>query len=196
MALLASLRSCLKVTLFAGLWLLAGDAFAAAPTPTPVASNTSTAVTTGTVTPQVTATFSPSPIATNTAVVTATAAPTSTLQTTVAGTPSTPEPSPLPTGTAVAPMVLDRNIFRPGKGGPPMAINFKPPQDGHVTVRIFNLAGENVRKPYEADVAAGAWIQAHWDGTNAQGERVAAGMYFISVQGAGIHSLKKVILLK
>jgi flagellar hook assembly protein FlgD len=104
--------------------------------------------------------------------------------------------TPLPTGTAQVPMVLDRNIFRPNQGGAPMAINFKPPQDGHVTVRIFDLEGERVRQPFEADVAAGAWIQAHWDGTNDQGQKAAAGIYFISVQGAGIHSLKKVILLK
>jgi flagellar hook assembly protein FlgD len=92
-------------------------------------------------------------------------------------------------------VVLDRNVFRPNLGTP-LAISFKAPEDGYVTVRIFDVAGENVREPYQANVAAGTWIQAHWDGTNDAGEKVAAGIYVISVKGAGLRSLKKVVLLK
>jgi flagellar hook assembly protein FlgD len=103
--------------------------------------------------------------------------------------------TPAPTGTAVVPAVLSTNIFRPLKGGS-LTIDFKPAQDGRVTVKIFNLSGEHIRKPFEADVKAGLWLQASWDGHNEDGSMVASGVYFVSVQGAGIKSVRKVILLK
>jgi hypothetical protein len=103
--------------------------------------------------------------------------------------------TPLPTGTAVIPAVLDRNIFRPGRGNP-LQISFRALEDGRVTVRIFNIAGEKVITPFDAEIKAGLWFQAHWDGANDQGEPVGSGVYIISVQGAGIRSLKKVVLLK
>lgn len=72
----------------------------------------------------------------------------------------------------------------------------RPNVDGRVTVRIFNLAGEMVRPVFEADLRAGLWFQATWDGRNPDGEAVANGVYFVSVQGGGINSIRKVVLLR
>jgi len=91
--------------------------------------------------------------------------------------------------------VLDRNIFRPALGQP-LGIAFLPTQPGFVTVRIFNLNGSNVFTPFEASVSTGLWIQAHWNGSNPQGQAVANGLYFVSIQGAGIHAVKKVVLIR
>jgi flagellar hook assembly protein FlgD len=91
--------------------------------------------------------------------------------------------------------VLNQNVFRPGQGQP-LVISLKAPQNGRVSVRVFNISGELVRTPFEADVQAGLWYQAQWNGENPQGEKVSAGIYFISVRGAGIHRLRKVILMK
>lgn len=93
------------------------------------------------------------------------------------------------------PAVLDQNVFRPGHGRP-LQVNFKAPEAGRVTVKIYNVAGELVRKPFDADVSAGLWFQALWRGENDEGEMVAAGVYVVSVRGAGIESLRKVVLLK
>jgi hypothetical protein len=103
--------------------------------------------------------------------------------------------TPLPTGTAVVPAVLDKNIFRPGQGQP-LQISFRAPVDGHVTVKIFDLAGELVRTPFDADVQSGLWFQANWAGKNDQDESVASGIYIVSVRGGGINSIRKVVLLK
>jgi hypothetical protein len=110
---------------------------------------------------------------------------------------STPTPAgtPLPTGTAVIPAVLDQNVFRPGQGKP-LQIAFRAEEDGRVSVRIFNVAGEKIVAPFEADIKKGLWFQAAWNGTNSDGQAVGAGVYIISIQGAGIRSLKKVVLLK
>jgi hypothetical protein len=65
--------------------------------------------------------------------------------------------TPQATATAQVPAVLSTNIFRPG-AGKPLTIAFKPLVAGHVTVRIFSLAGEHICKAFDNDVAAGAWI--------------------------------------
>jgi flagellar hook assembly protein FlgD len=93
------------------------------------------------------------------------------------------------------PAVLDRNIFRPNLGQP-LVISLKAAVDGRVTVKVFNIAGELVRPVFEADVLAGLWFQATWDGRNADGEKVASGIYLVSVKGGGIQSIRKVVVLK
>jgi hypothetical protein len=39
-------------------------------------------------------------------------------------------------------------------------------------------------------------VDAYWDGLNDFGQPCGSGVYLVSVQGAGIRSLKKVVLLK
>jgi hypothetical protein len=46
------------------------------------------------------------------------------------------------------------------------------------------------------EVKAGISFMAAWDGSNPNGEKVASGVYFISLQGAGIRQIRKVVLLK
>jgi len=93
------------------------------------------------------------------------------------------------------PVVTDKNVFKPEQGGK-VTVALKSEQDGHVTVRVFNLAGELVMPLFEADVLAGLWFQATWDGKNREAETVASGVYFISVRGAGIKQIRKVVVLK
>jgi hypothetical protein len=102
--------------------------------------------------------------------------------------------TPQPTGTAAVSAVLDRNLFRPLQGQP-LQLDLKPEQDGHVTVRVFDVAGSLVRPLFEADLKAGTWMPCYWDGRNADGERVASGVYILSIQGGGMHQLLKVIVL-
>lgn len=103
--------------------------------------------------------------------------------------------TPLPTGTAVVPAVLDQNVFRP-LSGRPLGIAFKPVQGGRVTVRIFNVAGELLRTPFDAEATAGLWYQAQWSGDNDSGQWAGSGLYVVSVRGGGIASLRKVVLIK
>jgi hypothetical protein len=104
-------------------------------------------------------------------------------------------PTAQPTATAEVPVVTDRNVFNP-EAGDSLKISLKAPQDGAVHVRIYNVAGELVGFPLDTDVQAGQWFLATWDGKNDQREIVASGVYFVSVQGAGIKQVKKVIVLK
>lgn len=67
---------------------------------------------------------------------------------------------------------------------------------GTVTVKIFDLSGEQICEIYNQSIPAGLWIQAIWDGRNKNGATVANGLYFVSVRGAGINTIRKVIVLK
>jgi hypothetical protein len=123
-----------------------------------------------------------------------TVSPTYTVSPTVTQT-YTETQTPLPTPTPNVPTVLDRNFFNPAQGGV-LRIGIKPPEDGQVAVRIYNIAGTLVRPLLQLDLDAGITFQATWDGRNASGEMVSSGVYFVSVQGAGIRSIRKVIVLK
>jgi len=103
--------------------------------------------------------------------------------------------TPTITATAVAPAVADTNVFRPGQGGK-VTFSFRAPQPGRVKLRVYNLGAELVRSPFEADVPAGIWIQAVWDGRNDAGELAGSGVYFVIVRGAGLRASLKVVLLK
>jgi hypothetical protein len=91
--------------------------------------------------------------------------------------------------------VLSRNIWHP-ELGQPLHIGIKAPRPGRVVVHVFNTAAELVRTPFEADVPADQTVDALWDGRNADGKLCGAGVYIVSVQGAGISRVLKVVLLK
>lgn len=91
--------------------------------------------------------------------------------------------------------MLSHNIWRPSLGHP-LRIGIKAPQNGRVRVHVFNVAGEKVRAPFDADVVADQTAEGYWDGRNENGEPCGAGVYVVSVQGAGINALRKVVLMK
>jgi flagellar hook assembly protein FlgD len=93
------------------------------------------------------------------------------------------------------PAVLSKNIYRPAKGED-LGISFKASEDGRVAVRVYTLSGELVQPVFESEVKAGLWYQTNWNGRNSEGELVASGVYFVSVKGAGVKSIRRVIVLK
>ena len=90
---------------------------------------------------------------------------------------------------------VSTNIFKPLLGGR-LDIGFKATADEHVTVRIFNVAGESVQNVAEMDVKSGVLYGLKWDGRNDDGQWVASGIYIVSVHGPNTRILKKVVVLK
>ncbi|MCL2792965.1 MAG: hypothetical protein FWD87_07720 [Spirochaetaceae bacterium] len=66
---------------------------------------------------------------------------------------------------------------------------------GHVTVNIFNLAGNVVKTLVKGVQPQGRYIYT-WDGTNTGGRRVARGIYFIRVVGPDIDEFRKVMVVR
>jgi flagellar hook assembly protein FlgD len=66
---------------------------------------------------------------------------------------------------------------------------------GQVTVLVFTLDGDVVRSLHRGRLGAGSYTMT-WDGTNAGGNPVARGVYFIRVVGPGIDEIRKVMVVK
>jgi hypothetical protein len=91
-------------------------------------------------------------------------------------------------------MILNRNIFRPSQG--PLVVTARMAYADHVTLKVYNLAGELMGLLAEGDVAPGTLYEARWSGDNRDGMPVASGVYFLSLHGGATRSLKKVVLIR
>ncbi|HVZ80537.1 MAG TPA: FlgD immunoglobulin-like domain containing protein [bacterium] len=172
----------------------------ASPTPTATRTATSTATVTltytATRTPTDSMTATPSPTATASPTPTATRTPT--LTPTITNTPTitdtfTPTGSVTSTPTPDAALYLDANFFDPTKGS--LGMDVRVDQAGNCKVLVFNIAGQQVLKLADQDLAAGNY-RFYWDGTNEPGAVVGNGVYFVLVRQASGNTVKKVIVLK
>jgi len=93
----------------------------------------------------------------------------------------------------------------PNPFNPETWIPYSVAQDSTVTVKIFNLLGQTVRKIDVGLVRAGEYISKdkaiYWDGKNNSGEHVASGVYFYQINitnGAGVkfNAIRKLVILK
>jgi len=82
-----------------------------------------------------------------------------------------------PPTSSLANIRIYPNPMRPAKGHTRMTFSHVP---AATRIRIFTLAGEKVK-----DLSANADGTASWDGTNDAGRRVASGVYFALIEGAG-----------
>ena len=85
----------------------------------------------------------------------------------------------------------------PNPFNPVTTIRYSIQRKGHVSLRIYNAAGQLVRtliNEIQAPVAEG--FQVEWDGTNSAGGRVASGVYFYRLNTEGFADTRKMVLLK
>jgi len=76
-----------------------------------------------------------------------------------------------------------------------VALQLDLAEAGQVTVLVFTLDGDVVKSLHRGRMAAGVYTLT-WDGSNAGGNPVARGMYFIRVVGPGIDEIRKVMVVK
>ena len=74
-------------------------------------------------------------------------------------------------------------------------IHFGLPTNGAVTVDIFDVTGRHVVSLLNDERPAG-YHEVIWDGRNARGSQVPAGIYFYRVQVEDETLMKKMILMK
>src|SRR6185503_17954136 len=74
---------------------------------------------------------------------------------------------------------LSKNFFDPSRGEK-VQVRVTVPVGVHLSVRVYNLAGELVRVVKDADVMPGLTVW-DWDGRNASGALVGNGTYFIQI---------------
>jgi len=88
---------------------------------------------------------------------------------------------------------LRQNYPNPFRGGTTLA--FDLPQPSKTTLEVFNVAGRRVTTLVDRELPAGRHAVA-WDGKDANGRDVSAGIYFYRVQSGANGAMKKMIILK
>jgi|GEM_PF-2623561 len=89
--------------------------------------------------------------------------------------------------------VLKQNT--PNPFNPVTAIEYGLPTASHVTIEIYNILGEHIRKLVDADQKEGTY-RVEWDGTDSAGRQVNSGVYFYRMSAGNFHEIRKMTLLK
>lgn len=96
-------------------------------------------------------------------------------------------------GAAVAPKLAASNY--PNPFNPTTTIAYSVPETGMTTVKVFNLKGQMINTLVNKEVAAGSQ-SVTWNGTDASGNAVASGLYFVRVENSGKAVTRKMLLSK
>ena len=75
-------------------------------------------------------------------------------------------------------------------------IVFMLPSDGKATVSVYDVAGRLLRTLPESPGFAGRPNHRIWDGTDADGNDVPSGVYFVRVTAGGESATGKVVLVR
>ncbi len=92
------------------------------------------------------------------------------------------------------------NSFRlisnhPNPFNPSTDISYDLTKSGEVTIIIYDVMGKEIITLLSDHQGAGSY-QTNWDGTNSDGIKVAAGMYFYQLTVDGSAETKKMLLLR
>jgi hypothetical protein len=91
----------------------------------------------------------------------------------------------------LVPRVLTLAQNYPNPFNPPTTIEFTVPEDGRVSLKIFDMLGREVATAFEGDVQAGYIQKAVFDAS-----RLSSGVYFSRLQYGDKSLLKKLVLMK
>jgi flagellar hook assembly protein FlgD len=101
---------------------------------------------------------------------------------------------PQPTDTQ-PPLVNSLSQNYPNPFNPSTTIAFSLKERGHVSLTVYNVAGERVRTLADETIAAGAHTR-DWDGRDQAGQPVSSGVYFYQLKTSGFEQTRKMVLLK
>jgi subtilisin family serine protease len=103
-----------------------------------------------------------------------------------------------PSVVKVEKTVLRQNY--PNPFNPETWIPFELSRSEHVFIQIYNSTGELARTLDLGVKPAGVYVSrdqaAYWNGKNANGERVASGVYFYRMEAGTFSAMKKLVIMK
>lgn len=88
---------------------------------------------------------------------------------------------------------LDQNM--PNPFNPSTTIGYQLPEAGHVTLVVYNLLGQEVRKLVDEQMDAG-YYSLVWNGMDGLGRQVASGIYIYMMQANTFSQTRRMMLLK
>jgi len=83
----------------------------------------------------------------------------------------------------------------PNPFNPSTTISFAVPRAGHVSLKVYDLAGRHVRTLVDGDLPADTHAVV-WDGRNTSGRQVSSGAYYYRLNAAGHAETKQMVLIK
>jgi hypothetical protein len=75
------------------------------------------------------------------------------------------------------------------------SIRYALPEDGRVSLKIFNILGQRVVTLVNERQPVGNYVVS-WDGTNGSGSEVSSGIYFIRMEAGDFSRARKIVLLR
>ena len=96
-------------------------------------------------------------------------------------------------GTTPSEFSVTQNV--PNPFNPTTIIEFQIPRPSHITLKIFNMLGEEIKTLAENNYPAGSHTLT-WNGTDNAGIEVTSGVYFYRLQSENFVESKKLIFLK
>jgi hypothetical protein len=83
----------------------------------------------------------------------------------------------------------------PNPFNPETAIKYSIPQNGRVTVKIFNVTGNEIMTLVDKEMIAGSH-EVKWNGKDNTGATVTSGVYFVKLSSGTYVETKKMMFLK
>jgi hypothetical protein len=90
---------------------------------------------------------------------------------------------------------LPRLLIAPNPFHEATTVRFELPRAGDADVRVFDVAGRQVRSLWSGSSPSGMRSVA-WDGADDAGRRVSAGVYFLRLDAAGLHEERRVVRME
>ncbi len=101
----------------------------------------------------------------------------------------------LTTQAEAVPEVFDLNTIYPNPFSGKTTIEYQLPEESPVRIEIYNITGQRVKVLIDNNQPAGNWSST-WNGTDARGKAVAAGVYMVHLQADGYSETRKVVLVR
>jgi hypothetical protein len=118
----------------------------------------------------------------------------------VSSSPSPPGPGSIQEAKASAQpsgipkeFALEQNY--PNPFNPETEIKFALPKSGNVTLKIYNINGQEIATLVNENRNAG-YYKVKWNGKDKNGKQVASGIYLYKIQAGKYTSVKKMTFLK
>jgi hypothetical protein len=109
---------------------------------------------------------------------------------------SVPTITSVNTNTAASlPIAFKLHQNFPNPFNPSTTIVFDLPKDGRISVRLYNLLGEEIAVLANGVYSAGVH-QVRWDGRSNHGGVASSGVYFVRLDAGTMTDTKKIVLLK
>lgn len=74
-------------------------------------------------------------------------------------------------------------------------IKYETQSAGHLSIKVYTVAGALVRTVYDGSVPSGQGT-VEWNGTNSDGGEAASGIYFVKTKGPGLDKVVKVAIVR